>query len=188
MKAKEQMHPGKILKIIMHDIFPSAISVGIPPLEAIHNMSYIPESDLEKLFNGELDIDYPIAFRLGKSMKGTDMAFWLKLQKDYDDYIESSIEKDIDESISQLEERYDENLILFIQDFFRLFFYLQTSERFFREEDKDFNFLAAYKCVSKGLNDLDKIIKKLGFEFYGEFEKVSDEMRERSYNLTLKKQ
>lgn len=104
MTTKEPMHPGKILKIITDENHVGWISAGLNPLEAIHNMTYINECDLKKLLNCEIDIDYPIAYKLGARIGGTDMAFWLKLQKDYDDYVESSIKKDMDESISQLDE------------------------------------------------------------------------------------
>lgn len=124
MTIKEPMHPGKILKIIMESIYPD--SKTISPIQRITD---IPYDSLNELLDGSVDIDYLSAYRLGKSVEGTDMVFWLKLQNDYDDYIESSIEKGISESISQLEERLEKSRNW---DFGRVF-----GESHFKEESDD---------------------------------------------------
>ena len=41
---------------------------------------------LERLLSGKEDIGCTLAYRLAKIIKGTDVAFWLKLQNDYDCY------------------------------------------------------------------------------------------------------
>jgi plasmid maintenance system antidote protein VapI len=103
MSIKEPMHPGKVLDIIIDDLYSESILYKIKSREYLCINAGIPEDALELLLNEKLDISYVSAFKLGKSIPGTDMAFWLKLQKDYDDYVESSIDKDMSESISQLD-------------------------------------------------------------------------------------
>ena len=176
---KKPMHPGKILKKITDELHCGWIATGISPLEAIYNMTYIPEVDLENLLNAEIDVDYLLAYKLGANIRGTDMAFWLKLQKDYDDYMErmredvceifgipkeyckdrpqklnkhfeeyvescikESIEKDISESISQLNEEGSAN-----GEFDRVF-----GEAHFKEEGE--------KCEELPIGDLDDLRDK----------------------------
>lgn len=86
---KEPLHPGKILKIIMDDLFQGHVELGVSYLEFLYNLTDISECDLEMLLKCEIDINYIIAFKLGKSLGGTSMILWLQLQKDYDDYKES---------------------------------------------------------------------------------------------------
>lgn len=104
MSIKEPMHPGKILKVIMDDNYKSwkLVYPDTSFLCMCYERTSISELILELFFDGRIDVDYLMAYKLGHFSSGMGMGFWLKLQKDYDDYVESSIEKDVYESISQL--------------------------------------------------------------------------------------
>lgn len=107
MKSKEPLHPGKILKMIMiedglctyNDEGNKEVSVTSVQNE-LHLNSYTFTKDL---LNGNESMDYTIAYKLGSRVKGTDMASWLKLQKDYDDYCEKLSENDSIEQKSEVE-------------------------------------------------------------------------------------
>lgn len=95
-KMKEPVHPGKIL----HDIL---ICEGYYYYEKLKD-----KEELEKLLQfgdaseslclekewlkdfivGKYDLGYTDAYKLGKYIKGTDMALWLKLQDEYNEYIQ----------------------------------------------------------------------------------------------------
>lgn len=119
MTIKEPMHPGKILKNIMMEngycsnfddkgefLDKKEVSIGDVHRELdLYNYNFT-----KNLLNGEADINYVVAYKLGKYIAGTDMAFWIKLQKDYDDHLESSKEEQNDErelvnSIIKLQKR-----------------------------------------------------------------------------------
>lgn len=98
MSIKEPMHPGKILKDIMmekgyckyfdDDEIIDGEDKKIVSAQLVYNdLNLYSYNFTKKLLNGESDIDYIVAYKLGLSIDGTDMAFWLKLQKDYDDYL-----------------------------------------------------------------------------------------------------
>jgi plasmid maintenance system antidote protein VapI len=91
---KEVAHPGKILyDILMTEegcfyIFSSenwcdkkVIAVG-----HVADMLNIERRSIENLLNCVDGVSRAMAYKLGKHIKGTDMAFWLKLQEDYENY------------------------------------------------------------------------------------------------------
>ncbi len=153
MSMKEPMHPGKVLKEILHDIiYPASIAMGISPLQSMHDMTSIDKHDLEKFLNGEIGVDYVIAFKLGKSLHCTDMAFWLKLQKDYDGYKEN-----------EAEDRYD-----VVTDLIQL----REGELYLMKLNKDMEEYRA-SCIKESIdNDMSESIRSLDEDIDSE-EKLS---------------
>jgi plasmid maintenance system antidote protein VapI len=88
MQMKEVLHPGKILHYIL---FEDGRFSGCNEINMYYdsaNYTNIPREKIQKFIECIIDIDYAIAYKLGCNIKGTDMAFWLKLQSDYDRYIQ----------------------------------------------------------------------------------------------------
>jgi len=145
------MHPGKVLKIIMiehglytyNDMGGEEVSVTSVQNEFNFN-SYINTKDL---LNGDEDIGYTVAYKLGSRIKGTDMAFWLKLQKDYDEHKEN-----------ETEDRYD-----VVTDLIQL----REAELYLVKLNKD---MEQYResCVKESIdNDMSESIRSLDEEIAG---------------------
>lgn len=91
---KEPVHPGKIL----HDILICEgyyyVRVKDEKSEKLLDFLHVSESLcfdkewLEDFIVGKYDLGYTDAYKLGKYIKGTDMALWLKLQDEYNEYIQ----------------------------------------------------------------------------------------------------
>ncbi len=73
---KQPLHPGKIASDLL----------DLVPHKPVINDLHIYETEWKEFAEGGRDIDHVLAYRLSQCIKGTDMAFWLKLQEDYDNH------------------------------------------------------------------------------------------------------
>lgn len=74
MPIKYPLHPGKIASDLL----------DLAPYKTIVNDLHIYEAEWREFVEGRSDIDHILAYRLSQCIECTDMAFWLKLQQDYD--------------------------------------------------------------------------------------------------------
>ena len=88
MSMKEPLHPGKILHDILCVIGLFRVENPINTYYESYRYTKIPNEQIQNIIECNADIDHIIAYKLAKCIEGTDMAFWLKLQEDYDKYRE----------------------------------------------------------------------------------------------------
>lgn len=81
---KEPLHPGKIASDL----------IDLVPHKPVINDLHIYEEEWREFAEGRRDINHILAYRLAQCVGGTDMAFWIKLQEDYDRYKERNVWKE----------------------------------------------------------------------------------------------
>lgn len=107
---KEPLHPGQILLEILKadgymNISGEFIFLGDDNTCWAEKSFNIPQDKLTALIIGEIDIDNLMAYKISKRLRNSDMAFWLNLQKDYDNYTGRPVEFKTAEEWESLEHR-----------------------------------------------------------------------------------
>ena len=94
---QEVLHPGKILHDILmsegffycEDDIEGGSPVNLINYDAASDYTSIDKELLKRFLKGTSCVNYIMAYKLGRNIKGTDMALWLNLQDDYDVYLDS---------------------------------------------------------------------------------------------------
>lgn len=81
-QTKNPVHPGKVL----NDLLNAAEWKYKNSPTCVRELDYLDkhEHSINNIIFGHKPITYEIAFHLSKRIKGTDVRFWMDLQKEYD--------------------------------------------------------------------------------------------------------
>lgn len=90
-KDKKPNHPGNIARSFLEQIYNR--DEDLFSFKIIGNIArelYVDRYFIDRLFNGLENVDYVLAYKLARLIRGTDIRFWIGLQEKYDEYMENN--------------------------------------------------------------------------------------------------